>query len=94
MSSDRRPARVRVVSSGRTSVLGDTDATPARRRSDSPSAHVNEPQVLGALAAERADPRDGASLLWIAGALVLFLVGCAIGGALFVMAGLAGAGSL
>lgn len=91
MSSDRRPARVRVVSSGRTSVPGDTGATPARRRSDSPSAHADEPQ---ALALDSAEPRDGASLLWIAGAVVLFLVGCAIGGALFVVSGLAGAGSL
>lgn len=89
MSSDRRPAKVRVVSSGPIrAVEGSAAATPGRRRTDQP-----EPDVAGASTAS-APRAEGASLLWVTGALVLFLVGCALGGALFVLSGLASAASL
>ncbi|EJL24666.1 hypothetical protein [Novosphingobium sp. AP12] len=84
MSSDRRPAKVRVVSSGAIrSADGAAAPTPARRRSDEPQGEVGAASVAAPKAVE------GTSLLWIAGALSLFLVGCAIGGALFVVSGLA-----
>jgi hypothetical protein len=84
MSSDRRPAKVRVVSSGAIrSADGAPGPTPARRRSDEQQGQVAAASVGSAKAAE------GSSLLWIAGALGLFLVGCAIGGALFMLSGLA-----
>ncbi|WP_404479665.1 hypothetical protein [Novosphingobium sp. BL-52-GroH] len=82
MSSDRRPAKVRVVSSG------PVPSTPARRRTDEPR------EQMPAASAAAAHKREGGSLLWVAGALALFLVGCAIGGALFVLAGFTEAGSL
>jgi hypothetical protein len=83
MSSDRRPAKVRVVSSGpiRSATGAVPASTPARRRTDEPTEAIVPPAPV----------REGVSLLWIAGALGLFLVGCAIGGALLVVSGLASA---
>lgn len=85
MSSDRRPAKVRVVSSG------PITPTPGRRRSDQPDG---EDAFAPSLPAVGAQPREKGSLLWIAGALALFLVGCAVGGALFMLSGIASAVSL
>ncbi|WP_159980753.1 MULTISPECIES: hypothetical protein [unclassified Novosphingobium] len=84
MSSDRRPAKVRVVNSSA------VQAVPARRRSD--HAQDDEDQAPSAVAAAQA--RQGGSLLWVVGSVLLFLIGCAIGGAVFVLSGLAGGAQL
>ncbi|WP_232493721.1 hypothetical protein [Novosphingobium kaempferiae] len=81
MSDDRRPAKVRVVSAG---APIPAEAVPARRRGDR-AEELEAPAV--AIAAKKQD----ASLLWVVGAVGLFLVGCVVGGALFVLSGLASA---
>lgn len=85
MSSDRRPAKVRVVSSG------PITSTPARRRSDAPQENDG---LAPALPAGATKVREGGSLLWVAGGLALFLVGCAVGGALLMLSGITSADSL
>ncbi|KMS52937.1 hypothetical protein V474_24150 [Novosphingobium barchaimii LL02] len=84
MSSDRRPAKVRVVNSSA------VQAVPARRRSD--IAQDDGDQATSAIAA--APARQGGSPLWVVGSVVLFLAGCAIGGALFVLSGFAAGAQL
>lgn len=79
MSSDQRPAKVRVVASG--AARPQAAPTPARRRDDEP---LGEGKQVAELAAGAA---PGGSLLWVAATIVLFLAGCAIGGVLFVMSG-------
>lgn len=89
MSSDRRPAKVRVVSASQGEGASATP-NPGRRRGDRP-----EEDAEAIAAAVLASPsRQGGSLLWAFGAVLLFLVGCAIGGALLVISGLASADSL
>ncbi|MEE4452379.1 hypothetical protein [Novosphingobium resinovorum] len=89
MSDDRRPAKVRVVSASPVEAGLDAlspQGTPARRRSDRPEAGEEEQVAAAILAGSR---RRGG----VAGSLAvaaLFLVGCALGGALFVLSGFAG----
>ncbi|MFT4057401.1 MAG: hypothetical protein QM681_23055 [Novosphingobium sp.] len=90
MSSDRRPAKVRVVSASQGGAQPNAQENPGRRRGDRP-----EEDAEAVAAAVLASPaRQGGSLLWAFGAVLLFLVGCAIGGALLVISGLASADSL
>lgn len=85
MSVNTGPAKVRVLSSG------VPDATPARRRGDVPSAGAKEGEALtpaAQSAIESGTPQGAeasASLLWIAGAVVLFVIGCAAGGVLITL---------
>jgi hypothetical protein len=83
MSSDRRPAKVRVVTSG----AGQSQAAPipARRRDDVPQGDDGGQASMASV--EGAAKAPGGSLLWVAATIVLFLAGCAIGGVLFVMSG-------
>jgi hypothetical protein len=93
MSSDRRPAKVRVVSASQgegASAQENPGVNPGRRRGDRP----DEDAEAVAAAVLAAPTRQGGSLLWVFGAMVLFLVGCAIGGALLVISGIASAESL
>lgn len=90
MSSDRRPAKVRVVSSGRSAVAPGPASGPVRQRRRGDNLGPDTSPT----SAQPGKARDGASLLWIAGAMVLFLVGCGIGGALFMVSGLALSASL
>lgn len=85
MSSDRRPAKVRVVSSGQGQASDiATASTPARRRGDRPGTEaVGEGEV-----ALVADKPQGASLVWAISAVALFLLGCLIGGGLLMLSGL------
>lgn len=79
MSSNRRPGKVRVFSSG----TGEPapQPTPSRRRSDRPA----EEEVLP-IAPAKAAPAGGLVQALIT--VVLFLFGCFLGGALFVLVGL------
>ncbi|PNU01863.1 hypothetical protein [Novosphingobium guangzhouense] len=93
MSSDRRPAKVRVVSAGQgdgVALQPNEDLNPGRRRGD--RAEADAVEVAGAVLA--AGSRQGGSLLWVFGALMLFLVGAAIGGALLVISGIVTAEAL
>ncbi|HUD95463.1 hypothetical protein [Sphingobium sp.] len=88
MSSDQRPGKVRVFSSGTGA------APPTRRRSDRAEANV-VPVAEAAQApvpgAQASVPPSGGSFLLPA---VLFLIGCAVGGVLIAWFGLMpGAGS-
>ncbi|KPH62810.1 hypothetical protein ACLIMP_00395 [Novosphingobium aerophilum] len=82
MSSDQRPAKVRVFSSGvperNPAAANAPGASPARRRTDNV-------QLAGVDSGTAARPREGGGLLWAAGAALLFLLGCLLGGALFTM---------
>ncbi|GFE73377.1 MULTISPECIES: hypothetical protein [Novosphingobium] len=88
MSDDRRPAKVRVFSSGTPdgnspgAKAGQNAAgqaqpnNPGRRRTDAP-------QIAALDAATPAAKSGGA--LWVMLAAVLFLIGSALGGVLFTM---------
>lgn len=76
MSSDQRPGKVRVFSSNAAM------ATPARRRGDPQPATV--PAVEPVASAREDVARPGRTLLLA----VLFLLGCAIGGAVIAWQGL------
>lgn len=79
MSDDRRPAKVRVFSSGVPDANGPSGANapnPGRRRTDPPQMAAGE-----ALAAPDAGKRGG--LLWVSLAVLLFLIGSALGGVLY-----------
>ncbi|NWK98898.1 hypothetical protein DM806_25190 [Sphingobium lactosutens] len=84
MSSDQRPGKVRVFSSGTAA------APPARRRSDRAEADVTPVAEPSQTPVSAAPPSGGGSLLLA----VLFLIGCAVGGVLIAWFGLMpGAGS-
>lgn len=92
MSDDRRPAKVRVFSSGSGGPSNSGQSNPAqpgavppnppnpanlgRRRTDAPQLAVDG-------AAPQAVQRGGA--LWVVFAVILFLIGSALGGVLFTM---------
>lgn len=93
MSTDRRPAKVRVVSSD-AGEPGDValapapaPGTPARRRGDKPQEEL----ALGVSGEQPGAPdarTQGASIGWAFGAILLFLIGCALGGGLLMLSGL------
>ena len=86
MSDNSVPAKVRVLSSG------TSEWNPARRRGDAPGSDANglrgnAPDANAAAAAggEAMRAQGGeanSSLLWMAGAIVLFVIGSAVGGLL------------
>lgn len=72
MSGNRRPAKVRVFSAG------EQPDHPLRRHDDiRPDAET--PEIAG-VERENSDPSAAGGMRW--GAMLLFLAGCAIGGAL------------
>ena len=78
MSDDRRPARVRVFSSGTPDASSQTSSPDpqnlGRRRTDAPQ-----------LAANDAESRKSGGPIWIVLGALLFLIGCAFGGVLFTI---------
>ncbi len=86
MSDDRRPAKVRVFSSGsggpsnsgqlNPEQPGAVPPNPGRRRTDAPQLAVDG---AGSQAVQRG------SALWVVFAVILFLIGSALGGVLFTM---------
>ncbi|WP_313433909.1 hypothetical protein [Novosphingobium sp.] len=76
MSDDRRPAKVRVFSSGSGGPSNPVAPNPGRRRTDAPQVGVDG-------AGAQAVKRGGA--LWVVFAVILFLIGSALGGVLFTM---------
>jgi hypothetical protein len=85
MSSDQRPGKVRVFSSGTTPESG------ARRREDNADHRLRPAAAPLEPADHRADKRTG---LVNFGLAVLFLLGCAGGGALLARLGLIPGGGL
>jgi hypothetical protein len=83
MSSDRRPAKVRVITSG--APQPQAAPTPARRRDD--EQQRDDGGQASIASAKSAAKAQGGSLLWVAATIVLFLAGCAIGGVLFMLSG-------
>lgn len=86
MSDDRRPAKVRVFSSGTPDgnassspqaggAAGNGVPNPGRRRTDAP-------QISAGKALPTATGKSGGAL-WVALAVLLFLIGSALGGVLF-----------
>ncbi len=92
MSSDRRPAKVRVVSSDAGAegdvALAPAPGTPARRRGDRPQDEPSADAGTGGAGVPTGTPRQGGSIAWAFGAIVLFLIGCAVGGGLLMLSGL------
>ncbi|WP_395391351.1 hypothetical protein WBP07_12295 [Novosphingobium sp. BL-8A] len=80
MSGNTGPAKVRVLSSGER-----PHGIPARRRGDIGGPREDEAAAQPVVVAEK-DKAQGAdasrSLLWIAAATVLFVIGCILGGVL------------
>ncbi|MBO9725467.1 MAG: hypothetical protein J7530_13905 [Novosphingobium sp.] len=83
MSDDRRPARVRVFSSGTPDASSQTSNpdpqnlgqnNPGRRRTDAPQ-----------LAANDAEGGKSGGRIWVVLGALLFLIGCALGGVLFTI---------
>lgn len=98
MSSDRRPAKVRVVSSEAAAegdvALAPAPGTPARRRGDRPQEDASADAGTGAATAPAETSPQGGSIAWALGAIVLFLIGCAVGGGLLMLSGLVSATDL
>ncbi|WP_395328433.1 hypothetical protein WBP06_13065 [Novosphingobium sp. BL-8H] len=83
MSGNTGPAKVRVLSSG-----DRPHGVPARRRGDIGRQSEEEaaPQLAVVAEPAKAQGADASrSLLWIAGAVVLFVLGCAAGGVLVTL---------
>ena len=87
MSDNSVPAKVRVLSSG------TSEWNPARRRGDGPGNDTNAAQggvaadgnvsaINGGEIARGQDGEASNSLLWMAGAILLFVIGSAVGGLL------------
>lgn len=79
MSDDRRPARVRVFSSGTPDASSQTSASDpqnlGRRRTDAPQLAANDAAASG----------KSGGRIWIVLGALLFLIGCALGGVLFTI---------
>ncbi len=79
MSDDRRPARVRVFSSGTPDANSQTSnpdqQNPRRRRTDAPQLAANDAAAGG----------KSGGRIWIVLGALLFLIGCALGGVLFTI---------
>jgi hypothetical protein len=79
MSDDRRPARVRVFSSGTPDANPQTSSPDpqnlGRRRTDAPQLAAND----------AADKGKSGGRIWIVLGALLFLIGCALGGILFTI---------
>lgn len=81
MSVNSGPAKVRVLSSG------TPGPTPARRRGDIGGPGANDGDALKTAPVVEAEQTQSgakadASMLWIVGAVALFVIGCAVGGVL------------
>lgn len=83
MSGNSSPGKVRVLSSGER-----PHGVPARRRGDiaGPREEDGPPQLAVVAEQDRVHGTEASrSLLWIAGAVLLFVLGCAAGGVLVTL---------